>query len=216
MCPSGALSRFAPFPLNLNRRRAVYSPLRFAPFGLIVRCVSHSPVWLSRSSVIFPGPFVSRPIYPRLRSISLSSLSLASALNGCIFPFLPFLISLSRCSFFLRLSLAHLIVQFASLFALVICLFCNSPAISLSAHSLSISCLAAGSGSQRHYQPRKPSTGLLFGRYATLIIQRDDRRMDSWNVFAPLLCFGPLTAPLIPKHKRREREDQPTHRRYKQ
>ena len=36
---------------------------------------------------------------------------------------------------------------------------------------------------QRHYQPRKPSTGLLFGRYATLIIQRDDRRMDSWNVF---------------------------------
>ena len=35
---------------------------------------------------------------------------------------------------------------------------------------------------QRHYQPRKPSTGLLFGRYATLIIQRDDRRMDSWNL----------------------------------
>ena len=76
----------------------------------------------------------------------------------------------------------------------IICLFCNSPAISLSAHSLSISCLAAGSGSQRHYQPRKPSTGLLFGRYATLIIQRDDRRMDSWNVFAPSFSFGPLTA----------------------
>ena len=119
---------------------------------------------------------------------------------------LPYFPLLSLSSLFSRPSLILHSRSLGLASAVRMGLFCNSPAISLSAHSLSISCLAAGSGSQRHYQPRKPSTGLLFGRYATLIIQRDDRRMDSWNVFAPLLCFGPLTAPLIPKHKRRESE----------